>query len=151
MLLADTLATSDDELPAVPADPARRREDVQHGRAAAHVLRPDERRHRVRSAAVLAFDAGQPPAKLAPVTLNPVTPVLDHPYAVRAGNSSRSPRPRRCSHDALRPTVGDREARREGLPDAGRTGRARVPVLHGAQPEPQTVVAVLDPDRIRAP
>jgi hypothetical protein len=148
MLLADTIATSDDDLPSLLTT----LRGVVKTSSTGELLRTFSARMNAGTAseqAVLAFDAGNPPAKLAPVTLNPVTPVLDYPYAVRAGNSQQVAQAAALFRDALTQPSATAKFSAKGFrtPD-GRVGPG-FPSSTARDQNPQTVVAVLDPARIK--
>jgi Mg-chelatase subunit ChlD/ABC-type molybdate transport system substrate-binding protein len=148
MLLADTIATSDDDLPSLLTT----LRGVVKTSSTGELLRTFSARMNAGTAseqAVLAFDASNPPAKLAPVTLNPVTPVLDYPYAIRAGNSQQVAQAAALFHDALTQPSATAKFSAKGFrtPD-GRVGPG-FPFSTARDQNPQTVVAVLDPARIK--
>jgi hypothetical protein len=84
MLLDDTLASSDDDLPALVAT----LRGIVKTSGTGELLRTFSDQMNAGPASeqsVLAFDADKPSVRLAPVSLNPPAAVLDYPYAVRTG------------------------------------------------------------------
>jgi hypothetical protein len=147
MILADTLATSDDDLPSLLTT----LRGVVKTSSTGELLRTFSSAMTAGTAseqAVLAFDATNPPTKIAPVTLTPVTPVLDYPYAIRSGASDVVAQAAALFRDVLAQPAATAKLAAKGFrtPD-GQVGPS-FPTTAKNQ-NPQTVVAVTDPARIR--
>src|SRR5690348_444872 len=99
--------------------------------------------------AVLAFDADDPLSKLVPVTLDPVAPVLDYPYAVRVGVSQEVTLAAGMFRTALGTSTAMAKLARAGFRTAdGRVGPG-FPSTTAKDQDPRTVSAIRDPDRIQ--
>ena len=148
MILADAIATSDDEVPALMST----LRGVVKTTSTGELVRTFSNRMTAGLAseqAVLTFDASGPPAKLAPVNLEPVTPVLDYPFAIRSGTSQEVAQAASMFHDVLaQPQAMAKLAARGFRTPDGQLGPG-FPSSSAKNQNPQTVVAISDPKRIQ--
>jgi Mg-chelatase subunit ChlD len=148
ILAADAIATSDDEVPALMST----LRGVVKTTSTGELLRTFSAKMTAGLAAeqaVLAFDGSAPPAKLVPVSLDPVSPVLDYPYAIRSGISQQVAQAAAMFRDVLAeaPAMAKLAARGFRTPD-GQLGPG-FPSSSAKNQNPQTVVAITDPNRIQ--
>jgi len=100
MVLGDALATTDAELPAL----VRTLRGVVHTGSTAELLRsfgPNLNAGPASEQAVLAYDAGKPTLKLVAVHLDPASPMLDYPFAIRSGLPRETTQAAEAFRDAL--------------------------------------------------
>jgi Mg-chelatase subunit ChlD len=148
LMLTDAIATTDDDLPTLVTT----LRGVVKTTSTGELLRTFSDRMNAGAAseqAVLAFDATSPATKLAPVALDPVAPVLDYPYAVRAGASQEVAQAAAMFRDVLAQPAAAAKLGAKGFrtPD-GQVGPGFLSASAKSQ-NPQTVVAISDPARIR--
>jgi Ca-activated chloride channel family protein len=148
IMLSETLATTDDELPGLVAILRR----IVKTSSTGELLRTFSDKMNVGPAseqAVLAFDAGNPPLKLVPVAIDPVAPVLDYPYAVRVSVSQEVTLAAGMFRTALgQPAAMARLASVGFRSPDGKVGSG-FPSSTARNQDPQTVVAIREPTRIQ--
>jgi hypothetical protein len=148
ILAADAITTSGDEVPALMSTLRA----VVKTTSTGELLRTFSDRMTAGLAseqAVLAFDASDPPAKLVPVTLEPVTPVLDYPYAIRSGTSQEVAQAAAMFHDVLAQPPATAKLAARGFRTTDGQLRPGFPSSSAKNQNPQTVVAISDPNRIQ--
>jgi len=148
MMLAETMATSDAELPAL----VKALRGLVKTPGTAELLRRFGANLNAGPAseqAVLAHNAGKPPVKLVAVQVDPVAPQLDYPYAIRSALSREVAQAAHLFQDALLDAASAEAFARKAFrtPD-GRLGPG-FPVTAATRGEPFIGTAIEDPSAVQ--